>query len=215
MHWIYNKYPSMRPYVGVEPGRPPLFLLVGESHYLPKESTQHLSAERWYASDESTLSPRERQQINTAAVLKKARDNGFTNPAHSIFRKSFTEINKAGPKNSVCGDVGDIIVFCNYFLRPGREGKSIRPVENDEHVANEVFWSIFGEYQPRAVVFLSQLAYQSWAKRPRASEIAVPVINTPHPGCRYWNCPCKTYGGKRGRELLAEFVRLHWSAVSS
>src|SRR4051812_42913911 len=105
MHPIYHKYPSMRPFVGVEPGCRPVFLLVGESHYLPKCSTQHESAERWYASDESTLCPREKQWINTAAIISKARENRFKDPAHSIFRKSFTEINNAGPNFADCGGV--------------------------------------------------------------------------------------------------------------
>jgi hypothetical protein len=211
MHAIYERYPMMRPYVGasyVRSGTQTL-LLVGESHYLPKDSTQHQSVESWYSSDASTLSEEERGWINTAEIIKGASAEGFRNKAHSIYRKSFQEINRSGPYYPDYRCVGDIVVFYNYYLRPARYGSSLQVGERDKQVASEVFKAVFEEYRPSAVVFLSKLAYRSW-QTCTARSISVPVVATPHPGCAHWNRAIKSSGGKRGREVLGVFISSVW-----
>jgi hypothetical protein len=56
---FYKQYPMMRPYFGnnFHDANTPSVLLIGESHYLPQGSSQHLSAETWYAGSSDTLSP--------------------------------------------------------------------------------------------------------------------------------------------------------------
>ena len=78
---LYRQYPMMRPYVGnnFHGANTPSLLLIGESHYLPKNSSQHLSAETWYASSSGTLSPDEVEWISTAAILEYARADRFSN----------------------------------------------------------------------------------------------------------------------------------------
>jgi hypothetical protein len=80
----YKRYPMMRPYIGdnFHAANTPSLLLVGESHYLPEDSSQHLSAEAWYAGSSDILSAREIGWINTAALLKEARAEDFVNKAH-------------------------------------------------------------------------------------------------------------------------------------
>jgi len=211
MHAIYGRYPMMRPCVGANylRGSPRSLLLVGESHYLPQSSTQHQTAEGWYRSDVSTLSPDERGWINIAEIINGSRANGFRNKAHSIFRKSFLEINQNGPNYPDYCSVGDIVVFYNYYLRPARKGVSLQYERRDEQVAEEVFRLVFDEYRPGAVVFLSKLAFNSW-RVSSAHPISVPVVATPHPGCAHWNRVSASYGGKRGRDILGEFIRSVW-----
>jgi hypothetical protein len=63
----YVQYPMMRPYIGKyfgEVGQPAL-LLIGESHYLPGRSKQHLFADRWYSGNSSTFIPEEHHWIST------------------------------------------------------------------------------------------------------------------------------------------------------
>jgi hypothetical protein len=211
MHAIYKRYPMMWPYVGAnyERGGPLSLLLVGESHYLPASSTQHHAAEGWYLKDASTLNPKERSWISTAEIINGSSAEGFRNRAHSIYRKSFLEINRSGPNYPDYRRVGDVVVFYNYFLRPARQGSSLQVCEEDERVAEEVFRSVFGEYRPAAVVFLSKLAFRSWQVR-SAHSISVPIASTPHPGCAHWNRVSSKYGGRRGREVLGEFIKRVW-----
>jgi hypothetical protein len=124
---FYKQYPMMRPYVGnnFQDATTPSLLLIGESHYLPKGSSQHLNAETWYASSSDTLSEKEIFWINTAAILEDSRAEGFSNRAHSIWRNSLWEINEHGPRYSDYKRVADDIAFYNFFLRPGLENHSL------------------------------------------------------------------------------------------
>lgn len=212
MHEIYERYPMMKPFVGKRyvPGDPGSLLLIGESHYFPPDSTQHQSAESWYRGNESTLiRMEERSWINTSEIIEGSRAQNFSNKSHSIYRKSFLEINKNGPNYQDYCSVADIVVFYNYFLRPGLTGASLQVVEEDRQIANEVFELVFAEYRPSAIVFLSKLAFRSWMTGP-ARSISVPFAATPHPGCLHWNRVSASYGGKCGREVLGEFIRSIW-----
>ncbi len=62
---FYEHYPMMRPYTGkhFHDACAPSLLLIGESHYLPERSSQHLRAETWYGSYSDTLSKLEIQWI--------------------------------------------------------------------------------------------------------------------------------------------------------
>ena len=216
MHAFYTQYPIMRPYVGVnyEPGGARSLLLIGESHFFPEKSNLHLCAEDWYRGDVRALSEGEQGWINTAIIIKEAIAEGFRNKAHTIYRNAFVEINRNGPKYPDYRTVGDIIVFYNYFLRPGVFKTSLKVVEEDEIIAEAVFRSVLDEFRPRGIVFLSKLAYRSW-QRHATQAIETPLVATPHPGCAHWNRVSKSDGGKRGREILGEFVQNLWRGATS
>lgn len=215
MHTIYERYPMMKPFVGSNYGESenPSLLLIGESHYLPEGSKQHLKAKDWYEGDSSTLTEKEQTWINPTSSIAKSLPGGFKDKAKSIFRNSFQVINDYGPKFQDYRQVADHIVFYNYFLRPAKKGKSLLVKEEDVIIADEVFRVIYDHYQPDAIVFLSRLAYRKF----RATEIVtVPLKATPHPGSAYWNRAASRYGGKRGRDLLSELIgELKWTCVSS
>lgn len=202
----YTLFPMMRPYVGKhfhDAGKPSL-LLIGESHYLPEDSTQHITAETWYASSSETLSPDEREWISTAALLDASRAEGFSNTAHSIWSNPLWEINEHGPRYSDYKRVADDIAFYNFFLRPGLEGDSLAVAPQDVEIANEAFRAHYEALKPTAIVFLSSLAHNHF----RPSEpLSVPVIATPHPGCEWWNRVAQKYGNRRGRDILADFIK--------
>lgn len=206
----YNQYPMMRPYVGKHFGRAgtPALLLVGESHYLPEGATQHLSADTWYAGSSSTLTSAEIGWISTADLFDEARNEGFSNKAHTIWRNALWEINEHGPGYSDHTRVADDITFYNFFLRPGIKGKSLVVASRDVQLANDAFVVHFETLKPSAVVFLSRLAHSHF--RPPA-KCSIPVVATPHPGCKWWNTSTPKYGDRRGRDILGDFVRsLNW-----
>jgi hypothetical protein len=204
---FYKQYPMMRPYIGnnFHDGDTPSLLLIGESHYLPDSSTQHLNAETWYSSSSETLSSDEIGYISTAALVKGARANDFSNKAHrAIWGNPFQEINEFGPRYSDYKRVADDIAFYNFFLRPGLEGHSLDVSPQDVEFANEAFRIHYQALKPTAIIFLSSLAHKYFHPSEPPS---VPVKATPHPGSRWWNRVAKTYCNKKGRDILADFIK--------
>lgn len=211
----FTRYPQMQPFVGRNFHRrtQPSLLLVGESHYLPEGSTQHLTPERWYGGTHETLTDQERLWIDTPQVLDNACAENFANKAHWIWKNAFEVINDVGPRYAEARQVADDIAFVNFFLRPGREGASVAwdLTDQDIELANLAFAAHLERLAPTAVAFVSRVAHHHLR-----SSIALPPLNivTPHPSSHWWNREAKRYGGKRGRDLLAEFVaRLDWSAA--
>jgi hypothetical protein len=205
----YERYPMMWPYKGKDFGKSgrPSLLLVGESHYLPDYSTQHLEPEKWYKSDCSTLNDEERGWIATAPIMEWARSVDFSNKAHSIWSNSFWEINHYGPRYKDYKCVADDVAAYNFFLRPGIEGDSLHVSQEDAEIANAAFELHFKSLKPTAVIFLSQLARWHFRKSIIGD---VPLIVTPHPGCAWWNKKAKRYGNKRGRDILGDFISATW-----
>jgi hypothetical protein len=179
-------------------------LLIGESHYWQKGSTQNPSAETWYAGNSSTLSQEDIGWLNTAELFRDAREEGFSNKAHSIWKNALWEINEYGPRYTDYTCVADDIAFYNFFLRPAIHGDSLAVTPQDVQLANEAFVVHFESLKPSAVVFLSTLARNRFHAPTTCS---VPVVSTPHPGCQWWNHVARKYGNRRGRDILADFVR--------
>lgn len=202
---FYERYPMMQPYVGSAFGTcdDPALLLIGESHYLPGESIQHLTCASWYQGTSETLSAHEIEWISTDAILRDSRAAGFSNKAHSIWSNSLRVINENGPRHADYKQAADEIAFYNFFLRPGLEGESLEVYPEDVQLANDTFRVQIEALRPSAVVFLSSLAFAHFQA---PAEVSIPVIRTPHPGCKWWNTMAPKYGYKKGREILADFV---------
>lgn len=211
---FFTRYPMMTPHVGPRfrtPGAPSL-LLVGESHYLPEDSTQHLSPATWYGGTHETLTAEERLWIDTPTVLANACAENFANKGHWIWKNAFEVINDHGPKHAAAREVANDIAFLNFFLRPARTSKSLAWHLTDEDVAkaNEAFAIHVAHLAPSAIVLVSRLAKRCFQPVTRPT---MPITATPHPSSHWWNRSSKRYGGKRGRDILAEFVAgLGWPA---
>lgn len=213
MHF-YEQYPMMEPFVGARfrERRQPAILLVGESHYLPKESSVHLDEASWYAGTAAVLSPKEVAWINTAQIVRSACAGRFKNKAFSIWRNSFRTINEHGPRYDDFAQVAEDVGFYNFFLRPAQTGLSIRAGALDVEHANEAFAHWCRELRPSLVVFLSALARRSL----RPANATFPISVVPHPASQWWYRASRTYGGKSGREALAESVSgLEWQREPS
>jgi hypothetical protein len=202
---FYNRYPMMRPYVGKNfhgAGTPSL-LLIGESHYLDGDCPQRRS-ESWYSGSFTDLSDDQVTYIDNVRLLENSRAEGFSKKSHVIFKNAFSEINEYGPRYSDYKLVADDIAFYNFFLRPGLEGDSLEVTDQDVALANEAFLLHYEALKPTAVVFLSRLAHENFNP---AEPIGTPIISTAHPGCQWWNRVAHKYGDRRGRDVLADFIR--------
>jgi hypothetical protein len=203
---FYEQYPMLRPYVGknyFDTGKP-LLLLIGESHYLKKGSNRDTTPHIWYEGNSLTLSEDEREGLNTREIFEESKESGFSQKEHSIWRNSLKVINDFGPAYSDFVRVAEDIAFYNFFLRPAFHGKSLKVVEEDRAIANEAFQLHIKELNPTAVIFLSRLAYDNFH---RSESLSVRVIVTPHPGCKWWNKEARKYDNKKGRDLLADFIK--------
>ena len=196
----------MAPYVGKNFGKPssPSLLLIGESHYVEEDFPGRVS-DAWYAGCSTTLCQQDIEWISTAPILEESRIDAFSNKAHSIWSNSFWEINQHGPRYEDYLRLADDIAFYNFFLRPAVDGSSLKYElsSHDIEAANEAFLFHYNRLKPSAVVFLSMLAYD----RCRHT-VTVPVIATPHPGCAHWNTVRAKYDDRRGRDILADFIRI-------
>lgn len=194
----------MTPFVGqkfTQAGNPSI-LLVGESHYLPKDSTQHLNLESWYKGDYLTLSDKEKGWISSSTIVTEATAERFRNKAHSIWRNSIWEINNYGPKYSDYVDATQHIGACNFFQRPALEGASLQVTKLDVDHANDALSRTVERLRPSAIIFVSRLAYKHLS-----CSFSVPLIVTPHPGSAWWNKKSPKYGGRRGRDLLGDYIQ--------
>jgi hypothetical protein len=84
------------------------------------------------------------------------------------------------------------------------EGHSLVVSPQDVGFANEAFRAHCRALKPTAIVFLSRLAHSHFHP---SEPLPVPVIAPPHPGSPFWNRVAKKYGNKRGRDILAEFIK--------
>lgn len=205
---FYEQYPMMRPYVGKEfhkAGNPSL-LLIGESHYVDEDSAHRSSPTTWYSGASDSLLEIDLAYINTAQILEHSRVEGFRNKSHSIMRNALSIINEYGPRYPDYTRVADNIAFYNFFLRPAVDGGSLKHElsPQDIEVANEAFHLHFNALKPSAVIFLSILAHDRLAT---PVSLPVPVVATPHPGCRWWNQAAAKYGNRRGKDILRDFLK--------
>jgi len=208
---FYRQYPMMKPYVGKNfhgDGIPSL-LIVGESHYLEDGVTVHHEPEKWYSGSSADMTSEQLEWIDNPAILNSSRANNFS--LHTHFRNTFRVINDCGPRYIDFTRVADDIAYYNFFLRPAAQGTSLEVCSRDIDIANEAFALHFAELMPTAVIFISMKAFEHLRQQPPEG---IPLIATPHPSRPWWNKSAAAYGGKRGQDILADFISTTAWAVS-
>jgi len=202
---FYVNYPMMQPYVGDRyHGATTKLLLIGESHYLPLRSRQHLTASDWYGGTSATLTEEEKIWISTAPIIRGAVAENFRKKAHWIWKNAFKVINEAGPKYADYKLVAKDIAFFNFFLRPAKTGKSLGVTPDDVVIANDAFALHHSALRPTAVIFLSALAHANFKAPPAAR--GTKVVVTMHPSSAWWNRASKKRGNKSGRQILHDYI---------
>ena len=135
-----RRFPCMRPWIGsrYRDARHKRLLVIGESHYLPNESTIHHDPDRWYRSGQDDLSDEEVRWASTIGNI-----TGRWYRAHRIYRAIQDEVARILQESGVTPDEFPLnhIAYCNYFLRPapvagGSMEGNVR--QQDLNVAEEV-----------------------------------------------------------------------------
>ena len=202
-----RRFPCMQPWIGsrYRDERHKRLLVVGESHYLPPESTIHHDPDRWYRSRQADLSPEETRWASTTGNI-----TGRWYRAHRIYRAIQEEIARILKESAVTPDPFPLnhIAYCNYFPRPapitgGSMDGHVAPQDVD--VAKKVLTWIILRYRPELVIITSRFAGRFAENVLRKN--GVPCISTPHPCSRWWNTATRSYGNVRGRDLFANLLR--------
>ncbi len=209
----YQKYPDMRPWVGIAYSKQLIKILtVGESHYLGKRSTYHHDINTWYEGI-SLEGKKDRAGVHTRNVIYNGINSNWKKKSKTIFKNTEAALFASNIFESNPLSAYDNIAYLNYFQRPAeRHGESIKVKQQDKDVSREVFRGVIEIIQPSIVIFTSTLAFNA-AKSSGVTEWfkdnAIPFTRTPHPGCSWWNRVSKKYGNKTGREHFINFVIQH------
>ena len=203
----YQHYPIMMPFVGPQYGSGVLqkVLLVGESNYMPPDSTIHQDAEKWYASDQSALTSEELVWINNRALV-----SGDWAPAgHMIYR----ELNRRMEEvvDIATGRAMDHVAYVNAFQRPAPvTGQSIgrHLTKKDQKVAREVLTQVIEVLSPSHVIIVSKLAWNNLGGPVSNSVASSQFYNTCHPGTggRYWHRAEYADGVDKFRRIISACV---------
>lgn len=211
-----RRYPCAMPFVGshYRDKRHKRLLVIGESHYFPKDSCRHLDPDRWYEGREEELSDLERAYIHTRGVV----DCHWDGPSKGRYFRNIRCVVSEALREHGMGEKEEEakpgnwvhVAFCNYFLRPApSEGGSIKSAvaERDQQVADEVLRWIIASYGPELVTVVSVLAGAYAARVLR--ETGIPHQSVPHATgrCPWWTKRAAKYGNRSGRELFLDFLR--------
>ena len=154
----YQAYPAMLPFVGKEyvSEQHKKVLVIGESHYLPEESTAHHDAEAWYAGSQESLNETEIAYIDTREVIisqegKKQLPGKINQEIEAV---AFGE-SKPGKEH---------IAFMNAFQRPSLQGETMKgkETEKDFSVSADVIRRVVDILKPDTVIFASKYAWEKF-----------------------------------------------------
>ncbi len=202
-----RRYPCMQPWIGSRYRDPQhkRLLVIGESHYLPPESTIHLDPDRWYRSRQADLSE---EEVRWACTIGNI--TGRWTRAHRIYRAIQDEIARTLRESGVTPDRFPLnhIAYCNYFLRPAPlAGGSMQGHEcaQDLDVAETALGWLILHHRPELAILTSRFAGRFAETVFRDHRI--PCTSAPHPGTRWWNTISRSYGNVRGRDMFVTFLQ--------
>lgn len=222
---FYVNHPYMLPFVGnnyVSPNHKKL-LLVGESHYMPKNSTVHHDINGWY---------------NGAPILT-VNEQGYCNTRSTRIYKS-GHLGKEIERNlqlihPVCGNAWEEVAFINYFMRPTDNLQGIEIFWESSPPSDEIydrefaihnFIKVVDVLKPDIMVLLSKLicdcVEESDSRKPSflnfkfwdwSNPRGIEYIYTNHPSCSHWNRPMKKYSKAKGltsQKFFVDWLEQNW-----
>jgi hypothetical protein len=219
----YQKYPNLIPWIGegYKTAQNKL-LILGESHYLAKDSEYHHDPVLWYEGVD--VSQREDLHwMKTANIIKNGLNNGwkekskliYKNLSKALIESEINEFRVDQPFNKIC--------YFNYFQRPADiTGKSIKISDSDSQESSAVVGDVISIVKPDIVVFSSTLAWNSAKKAGlinHLKEKGIECFRVPHAGMPWWNRVSKKYRNKTGKHYfisrLQEAIAASTSRVKS
>ena len=206
----YKKYPEMMPWIGCGFTTQKIkILLIGESHYLPKDCIYHLDAEAWYRGTSTTIT-KGRGSFTTRDIISSGTKDNWKKKSRAIYKNTENAIYESRLFSIKPATTYANTAFMNFFQRPAQtNGDSIKPSNLDITVSNEVFSNVVKIIRPDVVIFTSSLAYKAAAKEQSLKylkEMNIQYTRCPHPYTSWWNRPSKKYENKTGRTHFIDFI---------
>lgn len=206
----YMLYPELKVWIGSNYGHArSKILILGESHYLPRDCTQHHNVVRWYEG-----LPTELRSgfgwLNTRKIIANGIQNGWKERSKSIYRNIETAIFESKLLLDSPATAFTEVAYMNFFQRPAEStGGSIRVRPEDVSRSAEVLKNVAAVIQPNIVMFASSLAWR-WAEASSLDDFlrhrGVSVGRAPHPGMPWWNRSSRKYDGKSGRRHFIDQI---------
>jgi hypothetical protein len=208
----------MMPWVGKKHPRSELkLLIVGESHYLDKDSSYHHDIESWYKGINVTGKP-DTGWFNTRGIISNGINTNWKSRSKAIYKNIEKALRESKMLVSDDESVFVDLAFMNFFQRPAEvTGKSINVSEIDSLVSDEVFKSVIEIISPHIIIFTSSLAFRSAKKGmllKHLKDIDISYARTPHSGMPWWNREAKAYGNKTGKNHFVDFINLQICAIN-
>lgn len=200
---FYQQYPEYLPFIGKNYVKNKI-LLIGESHYFPKESVWHRKPEQWYAGSSTMLVGDEKYYINTRRVLNNIHGNKPSQPqVWKPIRKIYANIEQvlieAGFELE--HNLFSQVAFMNAFQRPAETtGDSIKVHQIDIDHAVDTINLVIDIIQPKHICFVS-----SKASKFLAHQISLKSDHVAHPACVWWNR--KTKKGLTGKSQFLALIK--------
>ena len=194
-----NRHTECLPFIG-EKYKETRLLLIGESHYIPKESVKYVTGIDFYKAtfDELVEGDRDEEKykgwINTRRVFEsRVYDKCdfkkfFSNIATEIARavKGTDELSLEQKIQAM-----HLYAFINYFKRPSyEEGKTIRELTDEDYrYAYDISSYIINALKPELIIFISQKAYNAFCELDEKNSIRSKyrIESVSHPSCCWWN----------------------------
>lgn len=207
----YKKYPNLIPWIGnAYKQSKNKVLILGESHYLDKNSSYHHEPTKWYEGIDVT-DAKDLSWMRTATIIQNGINNGwkekskliYKNLSKALVESKVDEFNVEQPFHKIC--------YLNYFQRPAEvTGKSINASELDSKVSCAVVNNVIDIVEPNIVVFSSTLAWGHAKKSGLINELkrqGIKCVRVPHAGMPWWNRVSKKYGNKTGKHYFIDFMK--------
>lgn len=208
----YTRFPQMLPWVGVDYGKGTFkkIILIGESHYLPKNVNEKMfDPKEWYFDTEHKDwyidGEDEEQMTNTRQFLSgPLKPHRMYNNPHHVLREVIME----KCPNLICDNLYRYVVYYNYFLRPARNKGSIQKIitEWDLNIASDTLIKMAEILKPDFVFFLSKFAWKSFMDKITNESLPFIIGFSDHPS-RRWNT-VNYYNGTNmtSRESFKQFL---------
>tara|TARA_R110002060_G_scaffold29939_2_gene40380 strand:+ start:277 stop:951 length:675 start_codon:yes stop_codon:yes gene_type:complete len=211
----YQKYPNLIPWIGdgYDEAKHKL-LILGESHYLDKDSQYHHNPEEWYAGvDVSAF--KDLGWMKTANIIRNGLKDGWKKKSKLIYKNLSKALIESKVEEFAIEQPFQKVCYLNYFQRPAEKiGKSIKVSCLDSQVSADVVSEVTAIVKPDIVIFSSTLAWNHAKKSNLISELkerGIKCARVPHAGMPWWNRVSKKYDNKTGKYYFIDFIT---SAVS-
>ena len=203
----FVKYPAMIPFIGeyYQSPKHKKLLLIGESFYLPNETTVHHSPEMWYKSDQSCLSKDEIEWINCNSLLTGPWDPTKGHKMYINLDNAIKSLEVETEKRAI-----DEIAFVNYFQRPAvGAGNSFKNCcePKDKNISFDVMKQIITILDPDVIIIVSKYSWDAGGKQLKVIFPNKNIDFTCHPvssNKNWWDNKSYPHGKEKFIKLLKE-----------